>query len=107
MWYNTTPSFVLMDLNMYSMYYSRIKGPDPLIFGRRKENAVDIIQLKQVPPIEQLVENRYPIKIPTSRLKQLTPITRGVFVPQAMTFALLVNIPITIWLLVYSNGVPI
>jgi hypothetical protein len=28
MWYNIVPYFVLMDPSMYSMYYSRIKGPD-------------------------------------------------------------------------------
>jgi len=48
MWYNTIPSFIPMDINMYSTYYSRIKGPDPLIFGRSKRYAVDVIQLKQV-----------------------------------------------------------
>jgi hypothetical protein len=35
-WYNTIPSFVPMDPNMYSMYYSRIKGLDSLIYGRKK-----------------------------------------------------------------------
>ncbi len=30
MWYNTIPPFIPMDPNMYSMYYSRIKGPNPL-----------------------------------------------------------------------------
>jgi hypothetical protein len=107
MWYNTTPSFVPMDPNMYSMYYLRIKGPSPLIFGKKKENVINVIQPKQVPPIEKLVQNQYPIKIPTLGLEQLIPVTRGVLVPQVTTFALHVNIPITIGLLVYSNGVPI
>jgi hypothetical protein len=106
MWYNTTPSFVPMDPNMYSMYYLGIKGPSPLIFGK-KENVINVIQPKQVPPIEKLVQNQYPIKIPTLGLEQLIPVTRGVLVPQVTTFALHVNIPITIGLLVYSNGVPI
>jgi hypothetical protein len=44
MWYNIIPSFVPMDLNMYSMYYSRIKGPDPLISQKRKGYEVIVIQ---------------------------------------------------------------
>jgi hypothetical protein len=55
MWYNTIPSFVPMDLNMYSMYYLGIKGLDPLMYGRRKGYAINVIQLKQMPPLEQLV----------------------------------------------------
>ncbi len=55
MWYNTKPYFIPMDPNMYSMYYSRIKGLDPLIFGKNKVYAVNVTQLKRVPPIEQLV----------------------------------------------------
>jgi hypothetical protein len=38
------------------------------------------------------VQNQYLIRIPTSKLKQLIPIIKGVFVPQVMTLALLVNI---------------
>jgi hypothetical protein len=34
------------------MYYSRIKGPDPLIFGRNKGYATDVIQPKLVPHVE-------------------------------------------------------
>jgi hypothetical protein len=40
MWYNTLPSFVPMDFNMYSMYYLGIKGHDPLISRRRKGYAI-------------------------------------------------------------------
>ncbi len=40
-WYSNIPSFVPMDLNMYSMYYP-IKRPYPLIFGRNKGYVVDI-----------------------------------------------------------------
>ncbi len=36
MCYNIVPFFLPMDFNVYSMYYSRIKGPDPLISGRKK-----------------------------------------------------------------------
>jgi hypothetical protein len=36
MWYNTLPSFVPMDPNVYSTYYYGIKEFDPLIFGRKK-----------------------------------------------------------------------
>jgi hypothetical protein len=52
MWYNTTPSFVPMDPNMYSMYYSGIKGPNPLIYGRKKGYVTGVPQPKLVPPIE-------------------------------------------------------
>ncbi len=96
-----------MDPNMYSMYYSGIKGHDPFIFGKSMGYEVGVIQLKQVPPIEQLVQNQYLVKIPTLGLKQLIPVTRNAFVPQAMIFVLLVNIHVTIELLVYGNGVPI
>ncbi len=37
MCYNIIPSFAPMDLNMYSMYYLRIKGPNPLILEERKD----------------------------------------------------------------------
>jgi hypothetical protein len=37
MLYNTIPSFVFMDPNMYAMYYTRIKGLDPLISRRKKD----------------------------------------------------------------------
>jgi len=57
MWYNTITSFVLMDFNMYSMYYSRIKGLNPLNFGRKKGCGADVIQPKPMLPIGQLVQN--------------------------------------------------
>jgi hypothetical protein len=44
MWYNTIPSFVPMDPNMYSMYYLGIKGLDPLTFGRKKGYATSVTQ---------------------------------------------------------------
>jgi len=43
-----------MDPNIYSMYYSKIKGLDPLIFKRKEIYAVGITKAKLVPPIEQL-----------------------------------------------------
>jgi len=43
MWYNTIPPYVPMDHNMYSMYYSKIKRPNPLIFGRKERYVVGII----------------------------------------------------------------
>jgi hypothetical protein len=58
-----------MDPNMYSMYYSRIKGPNVLIFGRKEKYVADTTQLQLVPPIEQLEYTQYPIKVPTSRLE--------------------------------------
>ncbi len=36
MWYNSIPSFVPMDHNMYLMYYSKIKGSYPFIFGKKE-----------------------------------------------------------------------
>jgi hypothetical protein len=89
------------------MYYSRIKGPNPLIFGKKKGYVISITQLKQVPHVEQLVHNQYLIWIPTSRLKQPNPIIKGVFVPQATTIALLVNIHVIIELPIYGNDVHI
>jgi len=53
---------------MYSMYYSRIKGPNPLISRRRKGYVVNVTQLEQVPLVEQLVQNQYLVKIPISGL---------------------------------------
>jgi hypothetical protein len=52
MWYNTLPPFVPMDPNMYSMYYSRIKGPHPLIYGRKEKYVVGTLQVELMPPIE-------------------------------------------------------
>jgi hypothetical protein len=57
MWYNTIPSFVPMDLNMYSMYYSRIKGLDPLNSKIKKGYATSVTQPEPMPPIGQLVHN--------------------------------------------------
>ncbi len=68
---------------MYSMYYSRIKRPDPLTSRRKKGYVVGVIQLKPIPPIEQLVQNQYHVRILTSRLRQPILPTRGVFIPQA------------------------
>jgi hypothetical protein len=90
MWYSIVPSFVPMDLSMYFMYYSGIKGFDLLSFGRKNGYVVDVTQ--PVPHVEQLVENQYPIKVPTSRLKQLVPVAIGVHVQQTMTIVLPINI---------------
>jgi hypothetical protein len=54
MWYNTLPSFVPVDPNVYSTYYYGIKEFDPLIFGRKEIHVAGTIQLELVPPIEQL-----------------------------------------------------
>jgi hypothetical protein len=48
MWFNTVPSFVPMDLNMYTMYYLGIKGPDPMIFRRKEGYATNVIQLEPI-----------------------------------------------------------
>jgi len=98
MWYNTLPPFIPMDLNRYFIYHSGIKGPDPLIFGKREKYVVGITQAKRVPPIEQLEETQYPIKIPISRLEQPTLISRGVPIQQTMAITLLVNV---------ANGLPV
>jgi hypothetical protein len=52
MWYITIPPFIPMDPNMYSIYYFRIKGFHPLIFGRKDNYASDTTQAKLVPPVE-------------------------------------------------------
>jgi hypothetical protein len=46
-----------MDPKMCSMYYFKIKGPDPLISRRNKGYVVDAIQPEQVPLVEQVVQN--------------------------------------------------
>jgi hypothetical protein len=45
MQYNIISSFIPMDPNMYSSYYFKLNGPDPLIFRKEKIHAVSIIQL--------------------------------------------------------------
>jgi hypothetical protein len=57
MWYNIVPYFIPMFPNMYSMYYLGIKGPNPLIFKRKKGYATGVTQLELVPHVEQLVQN--------------------------------------------------
>jgi hypothetical protein len=60
-----------------------------------------------MPPIEQLVQNQYLVKIPSFGLEKLVPITRGVHVQQTMVVVIFINVRITIGLLVYGNGVPL
>jgi hypothetical protein len=43
-WYNMVPSCIFMNPNMYSMYYSGIKGPNPLISGRKEGYAAGVTQ---------------------------------------------------------------
>jgi hypothetical protein len=95
MWYNTILSFVPMDPNMYSMYDLGIKELDLLIFGRKNGYVVDVTQPELVPPIEQLMENHYPIRIPTFRLEQLVFVARGVLVQQTMIIVFPINILVT------------
>jgi len=61
MWYNIIPSFVPMDPNMYFMYYSKIKGLDPLIFGRKKGSIANVTQLQLVPLVEQFTSRNPPL----------------------------------------------
>jgi hypothetical protein len=56
MWYNTIPPFVPMDPNMNTMYYSGIKGLNPLSFGRKEKYVTGTIQIKLVPHVEPLKE---------------------------------------------------
>jgi hypothetical protein len=69
MWYNTIPPFIPMDRDMYSMDNSGIKEPNPLISRRRERYVTDITQIEPVPPIEQLQQTQYHVKIPTYGLK--------------------------------------
>jgi hypothetical protein len=60
-----------------------------------------------MPSIEQLVQNQYPIKVPTFELEPIL-VVKGVLVQQTITTTtLLVNIPITTRRPIYDNGVPI
>jgi hypothetical protein len=89
------------------MYYLRIKGLDPLNFGRKKGCGANVIQPKPMLPIGQLVQNQYPIKILTSRLEKSVLIAKGILIQQIMAATLPVNIHFTIGVHVYGNGVPI
>jgi hypothetical protein len=95
-----------MDPNMYFMYYSKIKGPNPLIFGRKERYVANTTQLELVPPIELLEYIQYLIKVPTSRLKQSILIPRSAHVQQAVALTLHVNIHVATQLSIYDNGVP-
>jgi hypothetical protein len=78
MWYNIIPAFIPMDPNMYSIYYFGIKGLNPFISKKRERYAVGITQAKPMPPIEQLGQTQYLIRIPTSRLEQPNLISKVV-----------------------------
>jgi len=52
MWYITIPPLIPIDLNMYSIYYFRMKGFDPLIFGKKEKYASNTTQAQSVPPME-------------------------------------------------------
>ncbi len=80
MWYNTIPSFVPMDFNMCSAYYSRIKGHDPLISRRKERYATNTIGLEPMAHVEQLEQTHYPIRVPTFGLEQFVLVPRGVLV---------------------------
>ncbi len=61
MWYNIIPSFVPMDPNVNSMYYSRIKRLGPLIFGRRKGFVACVTQPKLMPCVNQFINRKRPL----------------------------------------------
>jgi len=46
------PPFVPMDPNMYTMYYFRIKGPDPLISRRKERYVTNTTQTKLMSLVE-------------------------------------------------------
>jgi len=81
------------------MYYSGIKRPNPLIFGRKERYIVNTTQSELVLTIEQLEQIQYIVKAPTSRLEQPVLVLRRVFVQQATTTSLHVNIFVAIKLL--------
>jgi hypothetical protein len=53
------------------------------------------------------MQNQYHVIVPTSKLKQLVLIVKGVHVQQTMEIILPINIIITTRLPIYGNGVPI
>jgi hypothetical protein len=80
MWYNKVPSFVAIDFNMYSMYYSRIKRPNPLIYGKKERYVASITQSKSMSCVEQLEQIQYLVKIPTFGLEQPDLVPKNVHV---------------------------
>jgi hypothetical protein len=62
------------------MYYYGIKGPDPLIFGRKEIYVLDTTQTKSIPHVEPLKQTQYSARIPTLGLEQLVIIPKGLFV---------------------------
>jgi hypothetical protein len=65
---------------MYPTYYSRIKGCDPLIFGRKEGYATIITQWKLELPIEQQKQAQYLAIVPFFGLGQFVVVPRAVFV---------------------------
>jgi hypothetical protein len=54
MWYNLVPPFIPIDPNMYLMYYSGIKGPDPLNYGKKERYPSNTIKVEPMPFLDQL-----------------------------------------------------
>jgi len=71
MWYNIVQTFVPMDPNMYSIHYSRIKEPDPLISIKKKAYAIGVTQSKPMLPVEQLVQNQSIYLLPLDYLSMV------------------------------------
>jgi hypothetical protein len=65
---------------MYSTYYSGIKGHDPLISRRKERYVTSTTQLEPMPPIKQLEQTHYHLRVPTSGLKQFALVLKGVHV---------------------------
>jgi len=65
---------------MYSAYYSRIKGHDPLISRRKERYVTNTIGLELMAHVEQLEQAHYPIRVPTFGLEQFILVARGVLV---------------------------
>ncbi len=64
---------------MYPTYYSRIKGRNPLIFGRKEGYATIITQWKPELPIEQQKQAQYLTIVPFFGLGQLVVVPRVVW----------------------------
>jgi hypothetical protein len=80
MWYNILSSFVPLDPNMYPTYYSKIKRPNSLIFGRKEGDATNITQSKLVPPVEQPEVTQYLAKVPIFGLGKMVVVPREMHV---------------------------
>lgn len=59
-----------------------------------------------MPPIEQLEQTQYLVKVLISRLGQLVLVSKGIYVQQTIVAFLLVNFHVATGLPIYGNGMP-